>query len=284
MFYVVCASFLFSPDFVPVCCLYSWRRETSLLYQQQKAVRFYMNTDFKHYVPIIFVCIIPNLLLFKTTLILHISLVERQHAQIVAASADTEAIHRFQELPTASNKSEKLWQLVLAVLNTWNMQLVSTAKRFSVSWYRHDLILALLHLYCQVTTLSLYITALATRFQIKSTKSTEVTVLQWRSNFFYGNLLFSHYFAHYFPTHWMPGVSNLYHALIYDCMFIYIEYVFFRIYFNYLLLSVFQLITLETQQSLKPLKPNHRIWANGSASHSFFIGFKLRHRNNTLKH
>lgn len=104
MLHVVCVSFLFFSFFsVPVCCLNSWRRETSLLYQQQKAVRFCMNTDFKHYLPVIFVCMISNPLLFKTTFTLLISLVERQNAQIVAASADTEAFHRFQVLPTASN-------------------------------------------------------------------------------------------------------------------------------------------------------------------------------------
>lgn len=69
----------------------------------------------KDYHPVMCICINYNLL--KNSVSLHISSAERQQAQIVAASADSEVFGSLYELPRASELSPNLWQLVLAALN-----------------------------------------------------------------------------------------------------------------------------------------------------------------------
>lgn len=56
--------------------------------------------------------------LLKTSISLHISLVSRQKAQIVTASADTKTFCSLYKLQTASKGSGNLWSLPLSVRNT----------------------------------------------------------------------------------------------------------------------------------------------------------------------
>lgn len=72
----------------------------------------------KDHLPVMCLC---KLLLLKTSISHHVSLVERQQVQFMAAAADTEALVSFYELPAASNTTakKKLWQLLLAATICW---------------------------------------------------------------------------------------------------------------------------------------------------------------------
>lgn len=143
-----------------------WRGETSLLYLYWKQCgRVCSCFKQRDYTPITRMCLTYNLLLLlhlrKSSLSLHISSVKRREAQI-RVSGDTEVLDRPHGSQTASYTVTKPLSAPVCCRTTWR-QVTPPQPETGPGTDRSDS-----QMFVSGATLSVYVTALALRFQIQT--------------------------------------------------------------------------------------------------------------------